>query len=244
MSWVRPVTPDPGNRSLSSDPSIYLALLDWRRRVADLYAELRRRPPGADTLRWFRAEKDALYRSHAQSPLPSDQRPGFAGLHYWPFDRAARVEARFVEEVEEDASLPVSTDEAMRFSRVGWLDFDLFGQPFRLGAYWIRGYAGGLFVPFLDQTSGHETYGGGRYLLDTIKSADLGSDADARSVVLDFNYAYFPSCAYDARWACPLAPPANRLPVTIRAGERSPLLSSEDASVPGAAAVPAASRPG
>jgi uncharacterized protein (DUF1684 family) len=82
------------------------------------------------------------------------------------------------------------------------------------------GYAGGLFVPFRDATSGQETYGGGRYLLDTIKSADFGSQVDPASVVLDFNYAYHPSCAYDPRWVCPLAAPDSRVPIPIRAGER------------------------
>jgi uncharacterized protein (DUF1684 family) len=76
-------------------------------------------------------------------------------------------------------------------------------------------------VPFRDGTSGKETYGAGRYLLDTIKSADFGSDAAAGTVVLDFNYAYHPSCAYDPRWVCPLAPPENRLTLPIRAGEQS-----------------------
>ncbi len=63
-----------------------------------------------------------------------------------------------------------------------------------------------------------ESYGGGRYLLDTVKGADLGG-TDGRLVV-DFNYAYNPSCAYDPQWSCPLAPPANRLTVPILAGER------------------------
>jgi uncharacterized protein (DUF1684 family) len=75
-------------------------------------------------------------------------------------------------------------------------------------------------VPFRDATSGRETYGGGRYLLDTIKSADLGSDAASDTVMLDFNYAYHPSCTYDPRWVCPLAPPDSRLAIPIRAGER------------------------
>jgi hypothetical protein len=84
----------------------------------------------------------------------------------------------------------------------------------------MEAYAGGLFVPFRDATSGSETYSGGRYVLDTMKSADLGADADASTVVLDFNYAYHPSCVYDARWVCPLAPPENRLSCAVRAGER------------------------
>jgi uncharacterized protein (DUF1684 family) len=87
-----------------------------------------------------------------------------------------------------------------------------------LEVYWIEVYGGGVFVPFRDATSGSESYGAGRYLLDTIKGADLGGEGDR--LILDFNYAYNPSCAYDPRWSCPLAPAANWLQVPIRAGER------------------------
>ena len=75
----------------------------------------------------------------------------------------------------------------------------------------MAGYAGGLFVPFRDATNGTETYGAGRYLVDAAKSADLGGDPAAGTLVLDFNFAFQPSCAFDPRWACPLAPPENRL---------------------------------
>ena len=85
--------------------------------------------------------------------------------------------------------------------------------------YWIMGYGGGVFLPFADETNGVETYGGGRYLLDTIKGADLGTAPDGR-VILDFNFSYCPSCAYSPRWVCPLPPPANRLRASVRAGER------------------------
>ena len=86
--------------------------------------------------------------------------------------------------------------------------------------FWLREYSGGIFVPFRDATNGTETYGGGRYLLDTAKGADLGGDADRGTIVIDFNFAYQPSCAFDPRWSCPLAPPENRLDIAIRAGER------------------------
>ena len=89
-----------------------------------------------------------------------------------------------------------------------------------LDVFWMRGYAGGLFLPFLDGTSGTETYGAGRYLLDTAKGADLGGDAASGTLVLDLNFAFHPSCAFDPRWACPLAPPSNRLAARIEAGER------------------------
>jgi len=208
---------------------MYLELLDWRRRVAELFAELRRRPADAATLAWFRSQKDTLFREHPQSPLPPEDRAGFAGLKYWPFDPAGRVVARFVPSADtnpdrsgdQSTAQPVQRDaNEVAFHRIGTLTFELQSQRRSLPAFWIEGYAGGLFVPFKDATSGRETYGGGRYLLDTIKSADLGSDPGARSVVLDFNYAYHPSCAYDPVWVCPLAPPDSRLAIPIHAGEQ------------------------
>ena len=96
--------------------------------------------------------------------------------------------------------------------------FALGGAEHELDLFWLEGYGGGLYLPFADATSGTETYGAGRYLLDTVKGADLGMEGDR--LVLDFNLAYNPSCAYDPRWLCPLAPPANRLAVAVRAGER------------------------
>jgi uncharacterized protein len=197
--------------------STYLELLDWRRRVSELFARLRQRSPDADALAWFRAQKDTLFREHPQSPIPLPERAAFVGLAYWPYDPAARVIAQF-SPAEDEA--PSSAGEAVPFRRVGHLRFTFHGTELSLGAFWIEGYAGGLFVPFRDSTCGGDTYGGGRYLLDTIKSADLGSDAASDMVILDFNYAYHPSCAYDPRWVCPLAPPDSRLGIPIRAGER------------------------
>jgi uncharacterized protein len=196
--------------------SPYLELLDWRRRVAELFLEVRRRPADAASLAWFRAQKDALFREHPQTPLTPTDRASFSGLSYWPYDAEARVVARF--EPEEQQAPGVGAEVA--FVRIGRLHFTYRGERLQLGAHWIEGYAGGLFVPFRDATCGSETYGGGRYLLDTIKSADLGSDLQTGTVVLDFNYAYHPSCAYDPRWLCPLAPPENRVAVAVRAGER------------------------
>jgi len=198
--------------------SAYLELLDWRRQVAELFAHLRQRPADETTLAWFRGQKDRLFKEHPQSPIPKADRPNFLGLNSWPFDPTGRVEATFV----PLASEPPSPPSEVAFRRIGHLEFQINNQPLTLGAFWIEGYAGGLFVPFKDATSGHETYGGGRYLLDTIKSADLGSEAAASTVVLDFNYAYHPSCTYDPRWVCPLAPPDSRLAIPVRAGERLP----------------------
>jgi uncharacterized protein (DUF1684 family) len=106
----------------------------------------------------------------------------------------------------------------MPYSRIGWVSFTVGEAPTRLAVFWLNEYAGGIFIPFRDGTSGTETYGGGRYLWDSGKGADLGSEGD--ELVIDFNYAYHPSCVYDPIWSCPLAPPENWLTVPIPAGER------------------------
>jgi uncharacterized protein len=114
--------------------------------------------------------------------------------------------------------IEASADGRYSFTRFGTARFDLAGVPLRLALYWLEGYGGGLFLPFRDATSGTTTYGACRYLLDTVKGADLGTrDGD---LVLDFNFAYNPSCSYDPSWVCPLSPPENRLSVEVEAGER------------------------
>ena len=116
--------------------------------------------------------------------------------------------------------LPASGAEPFAFQRIGRvrLSGPLAGSS--LSVFWMEGYAGGLFIPFRDATSGAETYGAGRYLLDTVKGADHGGDADSGELLLDFNLAYHPSCVYDARWNCPLAPPENTIGEAVRVGER------------------------
>ena len=111
-------------------------------------------------------------------------------------------------------------DAPSRLPRFARAEFTLAGDAHALDLFWLEGYGGGLYLGFAVATSGAETYGAGRYLLDSVKGADLGME-DGR-LVLDFNLAFNPSCAYDPRWVCPLAPPANRLPVPVRAGERMP----------------------
>jgi uncharacterized protein (DUF1684 family) len=204
---------------MSPDPAPeLLALLDWRRRISDLYARIRSDPDQPGAWRAWRDLRDELFAKHPQSPLERSQRAGFSGLAYFDYDPAARVLA--VVEPSEPAAVdvPMSQEPAYRFTRFGRATFELQGQRCSLGVYWLEGYGGGLFVSFTDATSGDATYGAGRYLLDTVKGADLGREGDR--LVLDFNFAYHPSCAYDPRWACPLAPAENRLPLAVRAGER------------------------
>ncbi len=196
-----------------------LELLDWKRRIFELYAEIRAADePEAAWLRW-REVRDELFRSHPQSPLPESQRAGFAGVPYFPYDPALRVLAEVEPTEPESLRIAGSAGSLVTFTRFGRALFDLAGERRALELYWLEGYGGGIFVPFRDATAGAETYGAGRYLLDSVKGADLGTE-DGR-LVLDFNFAYNPSCSYDDRWACPLSPPANRLPVPVRAGEKT-----------------------
>lgn len=201
-------------------------LADWRRQVAALYAEVRALavtdPPVAH--RHWREMRERLYREHPQSPVPRAARTSFRAEHF-DYDPALR----FTVPVEPAPpprpgafalELPNSGADTLSFSRLGRVTIPFAEGPRDLSVFWMAGYAGGLFIPFRDATNGTETYGAGRYLVDAAKSADLGGDPRVGTLLLDFNFAYQPSCAFDPRWACPLAPPENRLDVAIRAGER------------------------
>lgn len=200
---------------MATDP---LRLLDWRRRVFELYREIRRSSdPRAAWATWC-ATRAELFATHAQSPLAPATRREFQGLRYFDYDPEARALGSVEEADPQTYDIPTSGGGSLRFVRFAVARFRLFGHRLALDLYWLEGYGGGVFLPFSDVTSGVETYGGGRYLLDTIKGADLG-DEDGR-LVLDFNFAYNPSCAYDPRWVCPRVPAPNRLSVAVRAGER------------------------
>jgi uncharacterized protein (DUF1684 family) len=228
---------------LPGDVAATLTLADWRRTIGSLYADVRRiaaTDPAAALDHW-RATRERLYREHPQSPVPADRRATFRARHF-DHDPALRFElaveplaastmaggpAPFGGAIDFEATpaglaidLPVSAGGAMAFRRFGAVTIPLPGGPRRLELYWMEGYAGGLVLPFRDATNGTDTYGAGRYLLDAAKSADLGGDRAAGTLILDFNFAYQPSCAFDPKWACPLAPPSNRLDLPIRAGER------------------------
>ena len=197
-----------------------IELLDWKRRIFELYRQVRHQsvtdPHAAWTL--WRATRDDLFRSHPQSPLPEESRSGFSGLAYFEYDPGLRTLASTRPAPGERFDIPVSDGSTMSFRRCGVAAFTLNGEDAELELYWLEGYGGGLFVPFRDATSGRDTYGAGRYLLDTVKGSDLGAEGD--ELVFDFNFAYNPSCSYDDRWGCPLAPPPNHLSAEVRAGEK------------------------
>jgi uncharacterized protein len=203
-----------------------LTLADWRRRVGTLYSEVRSMAasdPGVALAHW-RSVREWLFREHPQSPVPIAERATFHARH---FDHDPAL--RFVVGIEPAPAtdpgalameLPNSGADTLTFRRIGSVRLAYPSGDERLSVFWMAGYAGGLFIPFRDGTNGIETYGAGRYLIDAAKSHDLGVDEATGHVVLDFNFATQPSCAFDPRWACPLAPPENRLDLPVRAGER------------------------
>jgi uncharacterized protein (DUF1684 family) len=202
---------------LSSDPiARYLSLLDWRRRTAEMYAEIRLRhdrdPVSAHE--FWRRRRDDLFRNHPQSPLLPDDRARVSGLKYFEYDARLSFTATLRQLPEKRDDVVTSDRRTMRVVRVGAVDLPV-GV---LEVMWLDEYSGGVFLPFRDATSGSTTSGVGRYLIDTAKGADLGGRRD--ELVVDFNFSYNPSCAYDEQWSCPLAPAANSLPVAVEAGER------------------------
>jgi uncharacterized protein len=204
-----------------TDAATTLEIVDWRRRVFSLYSTVRdvagTDPRAAHAL--WRTGRDELFAVHPASPLVVEQRAVFTGLPIAPYDAAWRFESTIEEPaVPQRLDVPTGTDGDVPFELVGRATV---GEAGTLDVWRIAAYGGGLFVPVKDALAGRPggTYGGGRYLLDTIKGADLGTGHSAGSIVLDFNFAYNPSCAYDPAWACPLAPPGNVLSVAIPVGE-------------------------
>jgi uncharacterized protein (DUF1684 family) len=195
-------------------------LLDWKHTIFDLYAGVRgSASPQAAWLKW-RGTRDRLYRDHPQSPIPEAQRAGFGGCAFYDYDPAWRTTAVIEDAEPVHRDVAVSTGGTFSFTRIGIARFTLGGAERALELAWNDGYGGGIFLAFTDETTGDATYGGGRYLIDTVKGADLGFDRAAGTAVLDFNFAFNPSCSYDQRWACPLAPVANGLPLAVTAGEQ------------------------
>ncbi|MDN4474541.1 DUF1684 domain-containing protein [Demequina sp. SYSU T00192] len=188
------------------------AVRDWRIRVADLYAEVRAEPDPEVAHRIWVHGRAALLRGHPATPVPGRARASFTP-DVAPYD----PDLRFVVPVEdadpERREVPTPTDGVVPFARVGRVELPGVGG---LDVWWLDSYGGGIFVPLKDASP--RTYGGGRYVLDTVKGADLGGAREA--LVVDLNFAYQPSCAYSSEWVCPLPGPGNTLAVPVEAGER------------------------
>ena len=199
-----------------------LDLLDWKRQVFLLYEQVRASPDPRSAWEHWIATRDRLYCEHPQSPVPAAQRAEFPGCSYFDYDPQARVLGQVGpgEPARENVVSSVGA-AAFPFTRIGIVRFTVGEDEQSLPLLWNEGYGGGLFVSFQDETSGRESYPAARYLLDTVKGSDLGTRDGL--LVLDFNFAYNPSCAYDSSWACPLAPRESRLSIAVRAGERTPI---------------------
>ena len=195
-----------------------LTLVDWRRQVNEMYAAVRTDPDHASAHERWRLDRDRLFRDHPQTPLTDDDPLRDTGLPYWPYDPTMRFEATLLAADGEDRVVEAGNDGQLTMKLVGRVELPELGS---LDVWWLHQYGGGIFLPLRDGTSGDGSYGGGRYVLDTAKGSWLGGHGD--SIVLDLNYAYHPSCRYNPRWQCPLAPPGNTLTSRVEAGERLPL---------------------
>ncbi len=195
-----------------------LTLLTWRREVARLYADVRAATDPAAGWQLWRDGRDRLFAEHPDSPLGPAARADFQGLPFPAYDPGLRFPAELDDNVER-TRLEVSTagDGVVPFVRIGRVGLGDLGA---LDVWWLDSYGGGVFVPLHDGSAGRTSYGGGRYLLDTVKGADLGGSKGR--LVVDLNFAYHPSCAYNPEWSCPLAPEGNRLAATVAAGEQLP----------------------
>ena len=176
----------------------------------------------SQTILQARQAKDRFVQSAADSPLPWEERHHFTGLRYFPPNRSYRLTAQIALLPEsERVALATSDGQEQWYLRYARLHFKIDRQPYQLVAYRSAHEHGAhpeiaLFVPFRDALAGRETYGSGRYL-------DLGYDphASPESLIVDFNLAYNPYCAYSSAYSCPIPPRENWLTCAIRAGERS-----------------------
>ena len=211
-----------------------LEVADWRRRTHALYAAVRSNPDAASAHADWRAARNKMFATHPASPLMLDDRRDFAGLPFGDYDPAWRFEAAIVPGADRlgesrpgespsgagrRITVETGTDGVVPFDLLGTVTIDAVGS---LDVWRLASYGGGIFVPVKDALSrvSGGTYGGGRYLIDTVKGADLGPGSLPESLVLDFNFAYNPSCAYDPAWACPLAQPGNTVAGQVPVGER------------------------
>jgi uncharacterized protein len=169
----------------------------------------------------FQVDQNHHYNDKESSPLKKKERRKFKGHHFYPVDLKYRVNASFeVISNPDTITMPTSAGTEKMFAKYAKLSFELNGEKCVLYAYQnlkvikMEGYENSLFLPFTDATSGTETYGGGRYLDLEIPKGD--------KLVLNFNLAYNPYCAYTTGWFCPIPPAENELKIAVRAGLMKP----------------------
>jgi uncharacterized protein (DUF1684 family) len=159
----------------------------------------------------FRAQKDEFFEYDPHSPLTHEQKHTFKGLKYFPVSNDLRFEVEIDKFGEQKTmQMQTSTGDLQTYTRYGNVNFSVDGEPASLTVY-ASGH--GYFIPFVDSLAGSETYGAGRYLDPQV--------TEDNKLVLDFNFAYNPYCAYNELYSCPLPPAENRLSVAIKAGEKN-----------------------
>lgn len=165
----------------------------------------------------FQEKMNQDFKDPESSPLPDRYRMDFEGLSFFQPDTNFRVVAKFVRTPDAvPFMMPTTTDRESEEVTYGVAYFSLNGEKYQLEVYQSQElitdekYKDYLFLPFLDETNGEETYSGGRYI-------DL-SIPDGDSLVIDFNKAYNPYCVYNKKYSCPIVPTVNSLPIKIRAG--------------------------
>jgi uncharacterized protein (DUF1684 family) len=195
-----------------------LELADWRRRVSEMYARVRAEPDPQRGHALWRSERNDLFLHHPQSPLEQADPLRQSGVEYWPYQPSLRFELPLLPAPETSPHvIPAGGEESTVLRAIGRIELP---EPVNaaLTVWWLEQYGGGLFLPVRDGTAGTTTYGGGRYLLDSAKGADLGGTLD--ELVIDLNFLYHPSCRYSSVWQCPLAPAENTFAFPLQAGER------------------------
>ncbi len=166
----------------------------------------------------WRKERDEFFRTHDRSPLTPKEKKNFNGLKYFPFNPqyvfSGQIE-RFIFHIDNPryyATFPTNKGTNKRYIRYGKFSFMLDGKVYTIEIY--KSILGDtLFIPFKDRTNGKETYEAGRYI-----DAEI---LPGYQIVLDFNMAYLPSCAYNDKFTCTLPPKENTLDIPIRAGEKN-----------------------
>jgi uncharacterized protein (DUF1684 family) len=166
----------------------------------------------------WRKERDEFFRSHQRSPLTPREKRNFKGLNYYPFDPQylflGQIE-RYILHINNPkyyATFLTNRGINKRYIRYGKFHFNLDGKEYTIEVYKSI-LSDMLFIPFKDRTNGRETYDGGRYI-----DAEI---LPGYQMVLDFNMAYYPSCAYNEKFICVLPPKENMLNIEIRAGEKN-----------------------
>ena len=198
-------------------------LLDWRRRVAAMYVAVRANPDPSAAHRVWQQTRNRLLAEHPDSPILASERAKFAGVPVAPYNPRFRFTAQVDINVEQSRlEVRTGTDGIVPFERAGVVHLPGVGD---LDVWWLASYGGGIFVPIRDTRTDGATYPGGRYVIDTAKGADLGGEDGY--LIVDLNFAYNPSCAYDPAWACPLAPRGNIVAVAVDAGELMPVAQRE-----------------